>query len=132
MPAMCTCVCVYLHVCLCVCVCGAVFTRCQIILVVFLLGLIFVVDSNDRERASEGREELMRMLQEDELRDAALLVFANKQVQMKTVQCIFQSLAVVSYYPTIIWHANCCNEYTSCLCVPILFMHVTSFVLRFH
>jgi len=42
-------------------------------------GLIFVVDSNDRERASEAAEELNKMLSEDELRDAALLVFANKQ-----------------------------------------------------
>lgn len=43
-------------------------------------GLIFVVDSNDRERVNEAREELLRMLAEDELRDAVLLVFANKQV----------------------------------------------------
>lgn len=42
-------------------------------------GLIFVVDSNDRERAQEAQEELAKMLQEDELRDAVLLVFANKQ-----------------------------------------------------
>jgi ADP-ribosylation factor protein 1 len=42
-------------------------------------GLIFVVDSNDRERISEAREELNRMLNEDELRDAVLLVFCNKQ-----------------------------------------------------
>uniref|UniRef100_A0A3B4AP12 ADP-ribosylation factor n=1 Tax=Periophthalmus magnuspinnatus TaxID=409849 RepID=A0A3B4AP12_9GOBI len=42
-------------------------------------GLIFVVDSNDRERVNEAREELSRMLSEDELRDAVLLVFANKQ-----------------------------------------------------
>ncbi|XP_056138678.1 ADP-ribosylation factor 4 [Lampris incognitus] len=42
-------------------------------------GLIFVVDSNDRERVSESAEELSKMLQEDELRDAVLLVFANKQ-----------------------------------------------------
>ncbi len=42
--------------------------------------MIFVVDSNDRERVGEAREELMRMLAEDELRDAVLLVFANKQV----------------------------------------------------
>ncbi|KRX94330.1 ADP-ribosylation factor 4, partial [Trichinella pseudospiralis] len=42
-------------------------------------GLIFVVDSNDRERIEESREELQKMLQEDELRDAVLLVFANKQ-----------------------------------------------------
>lgn len=42
-------------------------------------GLIFVVDSNDRERISEAKDELTRMLGEDELRDALLLVFANKQ-----------------------------------------------------
>ncbi|KAK4492654.1 hypothetical protein RD792_003472 [Penstemon davidsonii] len=42
-------------------------------------GLIFVVDSNDRDRAVEARDELHRMLNEDELREAVLLVFANKQ-----------------------------------------------------
>lgn len=42
-------------------------------------GIIFVVDSNDRDRIGEAREELQRMLNEDELRDALLLVFANKQ-----------------------------------------------------
>ncbi|EMP29200.1 ADP-ribosylation factor 5 [Chelonia mydas] len=42
-------------------------------------GLIFVVDSNDRERVQESADELQKMLQEDELRDAVLLVFANKQ-----------------------------------------------------
>ncbi|KAF2286674.1 hypothetical protein GH714_023469 [Hevea brasiliensis] len=42
-------------------------------------GLIFVVDSNDRDRVVEARDELHRMLNEDELRDALLLVFANKQ-----------------------------------------------------
>lgn len=45
------------------------------------LGLIFVVDSNDRERAGEAKDELARMINEDELRDAVLLVFANKQVK---------------------------------------------------
>ncbi|WP_411022910.1 ADP-ribosylation factor-like protein [Salmonella sp. s51228] len=42
-------------------------------------GLVFVVDSNDRDRASEAKEELQRMLQEEELKDAVLLIFANKQ-----------------------------------------------------
>lgn len=42
-------------------------------------GLIFVVDSNDSDRINEARDELMRMLAEDDLRDAILLVFANKQ-----------------------------------------------------
>ncbi|KER25851.1 hypothetical protein T265_14125, partial [Opisthorchis viverrini] len=42
-------------------------------------GLIFVVDSNDRERVNEAADELKRMLSEDELRDVVILVFANKQ-----------------------------------------------------
>lgn len=59
-------------------------------------GLIFVVDSNDTERIAEAARELQNMaieynyclqiviflflqLQEEELRDAVLLVFANKQ-----------------------------------------------------
>ncbi|XP_037110617.1 ADP-ribosylation factor 4-like [Syngnathus acus] len=42
-------------------------------------GLIFVVDSNDRERVAEAAEELSKMLGEQELKDAVLLVFANKQ-----------------------------------------------------
>jgi len=41
--------------------------------------LIFVIDSNDRERAGEAEEELSKMLREDELRDVPLLVYANKQ-----------------------------------------------------
>nr|ABO47870.1 ADP ribosylation factor 1 [Alexandrium fundyense] len=42
-------------------------------------GLIYVVDSNDRDRIEDAREELAKILIEDEMRDAALLVFANKQ-----------------------------------------------------
>lgn len=42
-------------------------------------GLIFVIDSNDRERMSEASEELQKMLSEEELKDAILLIFANKQ-----------------------------------------------------
>merc|ERR1719198_1618165 len=42
-------------------------------------GLIFVVDSNDRDRVADAQEEMMKMLNEDEMRDAVLLVFANKQ-----------------------------------------------------
>ncbi|KMT09761.1 hypothetical protein BVRB_6g127420 [Beta vulgaris subsp. vulgaris] len=42
-------------------------------------GFIFVVDSNDIERIMEARDELHKMLNDDELRDATLLVFANKQ-----------------------------------------------------
>lgn len=42
-------------------------------------GLIYVVDSNDRERIEEARDELHTLLNEDEIKDAKLLIFANKQ-----------------------------------------------------
>eukprot|EP01029_Cantina_marsupialis_P000061 TRINITY_DN1005_c0_g1_i2.p2 TRINITY_DN1005_c0_g1~~TRINITY_DN1005_c0_g1_i2.p2 ORF type:complete len:181 (+),score=47.68 TRINITY_DN1005_c0_g1_i2:40-582(+) len=42
-------------------------------------GVIFVVDSSDRERMEQAKMELKKMLEEDELREAAVLVFANKQ-----------------------------------------------------
>jgi ADP-ribosylation factor protein 1 len=42
-------------------------------------GVIFVVDSNDRDRIGAAKAELERMLAEDNLRDACVLVFANKQ-----------------------------------------------------
>jgi ADP-ribosylation factor-like protein 1 len=43
--------------------------------------VIFVVDSTDLDRLTTASEELAAMLAEEELRDAALLVFANKQDQ---------------------------------------------------
>merc|ERR1712153_185866 len=42
-------------------------------------GLIFVVDSNDRDRIEDAKEELNKMLAEDEMKDAVVLCFANKQ-----------------------------------------------------
>lgn len=42
-------------------------------------GLIFVIDSNDRDRIDEAKQELTRIIQDREMKDALLLVFANKQ-----------------------------------------------------
>jgi small GTP-binding protein len=42
-------------------------------------GLIFVVDSNDKDRIDDAAEELKKMLNEEELKDVILLVMANKQ-----------------------------------------------------
>lgn len=42
-------------------------------------GLIFVVDSNDVDRLEEAAEELHALLADDALRDAVVLVLANKQ-----------------------------------------------------
>mmetsp|Transcript_92473 Transcript_92473/g.138504 ORF Transcript_92473/g.138504 Transcript_92473/m.138504 type:complete len:208 (+) Transcript_92473:215-838(+) len=41
--------------------------------------VIFMVDSADRDRLSEAKDELQNMLNDDELRDAIVLVMANKQ-----------------------------------------------------
>jgi len=41
--------------------------------------VIYVVDSNDKDRSSEACEELQKMMSDDALRDAVLLVLANKQ-----------------------------------------------------
>jgi len=43
--------------------------------------VVFVIDSTDIERLEIAADELKSMLSEDELKDAALLVFANKQDQ---------------------------------------------------
>ena len=42
-------------------------------------GLIYVVDSNDRDRIDESSEELIKLLKEEELKDCPILIFANKQ-----------------------------------------------------
>eukprot|EP01088_Endostelium_zonatum_P001143 TRINITY_DN11433_c0_g1_i1.p1 TRINITY_DN11433_c0_g1~~TRINITY_DN11433_c0_g1_i1.p1 ORF type:complete len:177 (-),score=40.13 TRINITY_DN11433_c0_g1_i1:71-601(-) len=42
-------------------------------------GVIFVIDSTDRDRLPEAKEELYRILKEDSLQDVILLILANKQ-----------------------------------------------------
>ena len=41
--------------------------------------LVFVVDSNDRERINEASDELYRMVSEEELKSKPVLIMANKQ-----------------------------------------------------
>merc|ERR1712096_419579 len=41
--------------------------------------IIYVVDSADRDRVGISKQELVSMLEEDELKDAVLVVLANKQ-----------------------------------------------------
>lgn len=42
--------------------------------------IIYVVDSTDRDRIGISREEFHSLLSEDELAEALILVYANKQV----------------------------------------------------
>ncbi|KAJ8299625.1 hypothetical protein KUTeg_023685 [Tegillarca granosa] len=41
--------------------------------------IIYVVDSMDRDRIGISKSELIAMLEEDELKNAVLVIFANKQ-----------------------------------------------------
>ncbi|XP_032847647.2 ADP-ribosylation factor-like protein 5B isoform X2 [Tyto alba] len=75
--------------------------------------IILVVDSIDRERLSITKEELHRMLAHEDLRKAAVLIFANKQ-DMKG--CM--TAAEISTYLTLSsikdhpWHIQSCCALT--------------------
>ena len=59
--------------------------------------IIFVVDSQDRSRIDIAKTELHRMLSQEDLKNAVLLVFANKQdVAVMSVQEVTQSLDLAS------------------------------------
>lgn len=71
-------------------------------------GLLFVVDSNDRERIGEAAEELQKMLREEELRDVVLLVLANKQAYFLLV--IFETMEWSISFFFFLWFLVCCDE----------------------
>jgi small GTP-binding protein len=53
--------------------------------------LVFVLDSNDRDRIDEAHFELHRLDEEEELKDAILLVFANKMVRYSSIVGFFSN-----------------------------------------
>ena len=60
-------------------------------------GLIFVVDSSDRARLAKAKEELFKMLAEEDLKDTVLLVMANKQdIAVMDVKEIIEGLDLPS------------------------------------
>ena len=81
-------------------------------------GLIYVVDSNDRDRIEDAREELTKMLNEDEMRDAVLLVFANKQAGA-SVLCLFLFLFVLFMSSVLLsrFPGACLQEVGSGACI---------------
>lgn len=52
----------------------------------FTQAVIYVVDSSDTERIGISREEFHAILAEDELKDALILVYANKQVGLAALR----------------------------------------------
>lgn len=62
------------------------------------IAVVFVVDSSHRDRVSEAYSELAKLLTEKELRDALLLIFANKQI---LVIWFYSFLQLVYQIPTL-------------------------------
>jgi ADP-ribosylation factor protein 1 len=72
-------------------------------------GIIFVIDSADRDRLDTARIELFRLLNEDQLRDSVLLVLANKQdlPGAMTVSEITDKLGLMALHRTP-WYIQSC------------------------
>lgn len=92
-------------------------------------GIIFVVDSTDHERLNEAKDELWRMMEEHELKNAQLLVYANKQdlphaVSPSVVCC---SYACCSYLLFITVIVVCCS-FVCCLLGECLVVVVVVFI----
>lgn len=61
-------------------------------------GLIYVIDCADRDRFDEARQELHRIINDREMRDVVLLVFANKQDLPDGKGLLFHSLRSFDIY----------------------------------
>ena len=57
--------------------------------------MIFVIDSTNIERISEAHEELAKLMAEKRLKDALLLIFANKQVHVCLKNLFFMISSIV-------------------------------------
>nr|XP_012621382.1 putative ADP-ribosylation factor-like protein 5C isoform X2 [Microcebus murinus] len=75
--------------------------------------IILVIDSTDRDRLLTTREELYKMLAHEALRDASVLIFANKQDvkdSMSTMEISqFLTLSAIKDHP---WHIQGCCALT--------------------
>ena len=61
-------------------------------------GLIFVVDSSDKNRIELARDELHKILAEEEMKEAIVLVFANKQdIAVMDIKEIIEKLDLQSF-----------------------------------
>ena len=64
------------------------------------------MDSHDKERIEEAKDELFRLLNEDELRDALLLVFANKEVRMTPLSLLSNYVYSFLPAPNLLMHIS--------------------------
>jgi len=76
--------------------------------------VIFVIDSNDPDRLEEAREEMTQVMSNDLLRNAVLLVLANKQdlPQARTPASLISDLGLNTNLRHRNWHVQGTNAYT--------------------
>ena len=54
--------------------------HCTVLYTVNMKAVIFVLDTSNHDRLPEAHVELVKLMSEKELKDASLLILANKQV----------------------------------------------------
>ncbi|TRY74662.1 hypothetical protein TCAL_00715 [Tigriopus californicus] len=75
------------------------------------VAVIFVIDSTDRVRLSEARDELVKLLTEKELQDACLLILINKQdlSGCMSLEEISDELSLFKLCCGRSWHMQTCD-----------------------
>ncbi|CAL1536132.1 unnamed protein product [Lymnaea stagnalis] len=73
--------------------------------------VIFVVDSSNRERLEEAQGELVKLVQEKELKEASLLIFANKQdvEECVTIEELTEQFGLLKLCCNRSWHLQACD-----------------------
>ncbi|GFO23069.1 E3 ubiquitin-protein ligase trim23 [Plakobranchus ocellatus] len=73
--------------------------------------VIFVVDSSNRERLDEAQSELVKLVQEKELKEASLLIFANKQdvEGCASIEEITEQFGLLKLCCNRSWHLQACD-----------------------
>ena len=76
--------------------------------------VIFVLDASNRERLRESHSELVKLLSEKELKDASLLVLANKQdlPGCATIEEITDQFCLYKLCCGRSWHIQACDAKT--------------------
>lgn len=73
--------------------------------------VIFVVDSSNRDRLAESCNELAKLVQEKELKEASLLIFANKQDADNciSIESITENFGLFKLCCNRSWHIQACD-----------------------
>lgn len=73
--------------------------------------VIFVIDSSNKDRLMEAQNELAKLVQEKELREASLLIFVNKQDihPCVTIEEITESFGLFKLCCNRSWHIQACD-----------------------